>query len=415
MIKQITLIHSALKYILSGLIIAGCLSLNGQTQTGLFYYPLKQTKYPNARMVGLIENKQTLILCSRLSDEQYKVHNLLLQLVDLKTFKATEKNVLISDLSDISNFQSLSDTLFLISGNKYLNKLYEPFQSIISINGAVIKNYADNVVFSTHFNDAVSDGKQWNYQLLTKESKDDQYNISLRKVSLRDNTSDWVKKISSEQNEEGEKILYLADNSILILGRKYNDDKSDYVPILYKISAQGDIMWKKAIDVPGSFFTQSMSIGPDNTIIYMCGYTKNPTGISETRINKLTAAGEPISNSTLADFSGNGLLVLKNGQIFIYGSRFLVSEKQVVTKGKFVITDDNLVEKLSSSLDKTDKPDIDLKKMPTTSSDFLTAVELTDGRIVIGGRVYMPNPENPNLKQNNPLLLVVKPDGTYTK
>jgi hypothetical protein len=405
-----------IKYVLAVLCLIGSLTIYSQAQTGLFYYPLKDARYSNSRMIGLIELRQQVIACSRVSDENYKTHNLILHTIDLGNFNAVEKSVTVPNLADISSFQGISDSLFLVSGNKLNNKLYEPLQMVISGSGKIVKSYAENAVFSTHLKDAVSDiNKQWNYQLLTKESKGDQYNITVRKVALTDNSSDWVKKISSEQNEEGEKILMAHDKTILILGRKYNDDKSDYVPILYKINPQGDIIWKKAIDVPGSIYTQSIGLSIDNTIIYMCSYTKTQTGVSETRVIKLSATGEALNNGTLPDFSSNDVLVLKNGNLLFYGSRFLVNEKQVVTKGKFVLTDADLNEKANTTLDKTDKPDIDLKKGINTSSDFLTACELTDGRIAIGGKVYMPHADNATLKQNNPLLLIIKPDGSYTK
>ncbi len=383
-------------------------------QTGLFYYPLKNPKLPNARVAGIIEEKGNLYICSRTSDEQYKTHNLLMQTVGLNGNFISEQYTSIPNLWELVSCQLMNDTSFSIFGNLLVNKLHQPFQSNIGVSGKSLKSYNENVVFSTHIKDVAAD-KSWNFELLTKESKGNQYNISLRKASKTDNNTEWIKRISSEQNEEGDKVLCATDGNIIILGRKYNDDKTDYVPIIYKLNPQGDVVWKKAIDVPGSFYTQSIGLTQSNTIIYMCGYTKNPTGISETRTIKLDSSGEPIANYTMSDFSANGLLILNNGTILFYGSRFFINEKQVVTKGKFVITDMQLVEKANVALDKTDKPDSEFKKQISTSSDFLTATEMEDGRIAIGGRVFMPNPENNSIKQNNPLLLIVKADGSYQK
>lgn len=146
----------------------------------------------------------------------------------------------------------------------------------------------------------------------------------------------------------------------------------------------------------------------------MCGYTKTQTGIAETRVVKLNNNGEPLISQTFSDFSGNGIIKLTNNNYFVFGSQFIIDEKQVVTKGKFVIVDSSLELVTSKSLDKDDKPDSELKLKTATSSDFLAATQLTDGRIAVGGKVFMPCGTN-NTQQNNVLLLIVDIDGTYIK
>ncbi len=383
-------------------------------QTGVFYYEITNNQFTNTRLTNIVEQNKSIFLFSRCSDTKYKHHEILLQNITLTGLLKSSVVAQVPNLSQIIKVNALTDTTFVLFGNSMLNKMSEPFTATISSLGNVPVLLKETAVFSASINDVVMVNKQYSYQILTKDSKNERYNITLRKVELATNKIEWIKKISSENNEEGDKIVIDDDGNIYVLGRKYNDNITDYVPIIYKLGSNGTQIWKKAVEVPGNFFSQSLCKANNNMLIYMCGYTKTQTGIAETRVVKLNNNGEPLISQTFSDFSGNGIIKLTNNNYFVFGSQFIVDEKQVVTKGKFVIVDSSLELVTSKSLDKDDKPDSELKLKTATSSDFLAATQLTDGRIAVGGKVFMPSGTN-NTQQNNVLLLIVDIDGTYIK
>jgi hypothetical protein len=145
----------------------------------------------------------------------------------------------------------------------------------------------------------------------------------------------------------------------------------------------------------------------------MCGYTKLQTGMAETRLIKFSDEGKEMHHKTISDLSANGMLKLANNQLVLFGSKFYVDQKQVVTKGSFTLLGAGFNELFSKTLDQNDAPDTKLNLPVQTSSDFTTAIELHDGRIAFAGKVFMTLPQG--IKRNVPLLMIINADGTYHK
>jgi len=384
------------------------------SQTGIYYYPLSNSEFPNSRVSDMLQlSSNRLLLLNKCSDETYKYARILVQQVNLSGELQNSWNIDEENLYDLVKLEKISDQSCKIYGNTTLNESFAPFNIEISNDGKTGNKSLESSAFSTHLKDIKLLDNQQALMLFTKAGKNEKYNISLHKISLVDNKLIWLKKISSEMNEEADEISIGNIGEILILGKKYNEEVTDYVPVIYKLDSNGEQMWKRGIEVPGNFYSQSMCVTKTGEIIYACGYTKNPTGISETKIIKLSKDGDEVGNSTISDFSSNGTLLLANGTVLLYGSKFLVNDKQVVTKGRFAIITDDLNELVNDYLTPKDKPDADLNQKLTTSSDFLTAIQLTDGRIAIGGKVYMPMTTSPKDYRNNSLLLIMNNNGTF--
>ncbi len=390
-------------------------SINLGAQTGVTYFEPSDNTMPNGKIIGILENNdQSLTFISLISDPKYIMHEL-----DFYQIKPTaeilkNKALDVENLYDLTNLIKQVGTGYTIFGNTSLNNNYEPFQLNINNQGEINSFIQLPQVYSTVICDALSYDN--NFMLLySKTGKNDLYNISLHKVNAETGNVEWLKKISSENNEEADKILITKNGNFYILGKKYNDEVTEYVPIIYKLDKNGNKIWKKAIDVPTNFNKQSFLNFENEELIYICGYTKNPTGISETKVIKLSDTGDEISSNTISDFSANGIVPIGNDKFLLFGSKFIIDVQQVVTKGKFVIINSKLDELMSKSLDDKDKPDVMLQNNIKTSSDFLCARSLSNHRIAIGGRVYMPISSLNNEKFNVPLLLIVNSNGDYDR
>lgn len=379
-------------------------------QTGVQYFLNDNLEFPNSKIVDLIEtDNSNLVLLAELSDEKYKMHQVDLIKVNLNNKEISNNIIAVDNLYNLLFLKKEGNSM-KVFGNSSLNKAYKPLTLTLNKTCELESKTEEPVVFSTLISDII-EGINYRLVLYTKVGKAEKYNISLHKINLVSGKVEWLKKISSEQNEEADKVVIGPEGNLFILGKKYNDEVTEYVPIIYKLDANGEQVWKKAIDVPSNFNKQSITISNESHIIYICGYTKNPTGFSESRIIKFSEHGEEITNTEITDFSANGILKLANGNYLVYGSKFLVDQKQIITKGKYALVGKNLSLLKSKALNEKDKPDCDLNTGIKTSSDFLAAKELSSGKIALGGKVYMPINE---VKKNNvPLLLIINGDGNY--
>ena len=390
-------------------------ALTINAQTGISYFISNNSLLPNSKVINIKESDNgNLILVNLCSDVKYQNHSIEYLETSASGQVITQKVLDINNLFDIKSVEKNNSGELTIFGNTSLNKTFEPFQLSLNSSGKKTQNKQLQQIYSTLISDVISYNK--NFMILyTKIGKNNLYNISLHKVNSEKGNVEWFKKISSENNEEADKIVVTDKGEFYILGKKYNDDVTEFVPIIYKIDKNGNQLWKKGIDVPSNFNKQSFHILNNNQLIYVCGYTKNPTGFSETRVIILSNTGEEIKSNNIQDFSANGIIKIANGNYLIYGSKFIVDKQQVVTKGKFVIVNPMLENIAIKTLDKNDKPDALLKSKIKTSSDFLCAYNMAGNRIAIGGKVFMPVAGKPNNKFNIPLLMIVNSDGTYKK
>ena len=384
-------------------------------QTGIFYFLPTDATLTNSKVVGISQaNSENLMLLIFNSDPNYLSHSIQIFNKPLNNNAITKTDLTINNLHDLVSLEKKGKNEFALFGNTTLNKSFEPFQLNVSSTGEVLSNIQLPQVYSTLISDVIVHNESFMI-LYSRVGKNNLYNISLHKVNAETGNVEWLKVISSENNEEADKIVATLTGEFYVLGKKYNDEVTEFVPIIYKIDKNGKQLWKKAIDVPANFNTQSILNVNNEELLYVCGYTKNPTGFSETRVLKLSNTGDEIEGNSLKDFSANGIIEISDETFLIYGSKFIVNTQQIVTKGKFVIVNKKLVELVEKTLDENDKPDILLKNKTKTSSDFLCAKKLTDNKIALAGKVFVPASDNPENKINVPLLMIINKDGTYEK
>ncbi|MBE9468195.1 MAG: hypothetical protein IMY72_07735 [Bacteroidetes bacterium] len=393
------------------------ISQSAKSQTSVFYYDNLNKSYPNNQIVKLLESpNKDLYLLGKTSDSKYQINKPILMRVDKKGHFLSRKILASKYLNKLNGMVLLPSQDIKIFGSCKSNEKYYPYESIVTPDGRVKTKEAGFSVFSTWLNDVKTIDEEHVIVVETKKVKTGKFNISVYKVNTKSKEQEWFKKISSEDNEEANEILVMRDNKIIILGKKYTDDLSSYVPIIYKLTPDGRQIWKKGIDVPRNFYNQSICVNKKGVLYYICGYTKETTGLCETRLITLSSENKELNHKTFQNISANGILSFNKNTFMIYGSNVLVKNSHVVTKAKYIIFDDDFNVVSQKQLGKNDVPDSEFSKkkfyISPTNSDLLTAMKLSDGRIACAGKIFMPNMKNIKNapRRNNALLLLIDKD-----
>ena len=388
------------------LLSATLLTISALAQQGVFYYVNTNAELINSKTADAILNENGMVILNECSDAKYE--NPAVQLIELnKSFIKTSENIV-----KVNNLNSVS------SITKYSNGNYGVFANVgdspvkLNVSGSY-KELEQNPV-ADQKNESVVGRAVVGKQILvvsTKSETKGKYAIVLSSFSAETGEKEWSKAVSSETNESADAIVADNEGNVVVLGRKYNDNGTEYIPIFYKLDAKGGIVWKKSsVDMPSNFYSQNLAISKNNEIFYACGLTQR-SGL-QTKLYRLDANGNTKRSISIIEFTGNGVLSLSSGKILLYGSRFYTDVKQVVTKGAYVILDSDLNELSNKSLGVNDKPDSDFKYSTTSSSDLQTAVELESGSIVMVGKVTMPQAGGAE-KQNNTIVVVADAYGNY--
>ena len=388
------------------LLSATLLTMSALAQQGVYYYVNTNAELINSKTADVVLNENGMVILNECSDAKYE--NPAVQLIELnKSFIKTSENIVkINDLNSVSSIAKYSNGNYGI----FANAGDSPVR--LNVSGSykeLEQNPIDDQKNESVVGRAVV-GKQILVVSTQSESKG-KYAIVLSSFSVDTGEKEWSKAVSSETNESADAIAADNEGNVVVLGRKYNDNGTEYIPIFYKLDAKGGIVWKKSsVDMPSNFYSQNMAISKNNEIIYACGLTQR-SGL-QTKLYKLDANGNTKRSISIIEFTSNGVLSLSSGKILLYGSRFYTDVKQVVTKGAYVILDGDLNELSNKSLGVNDKPDSDFKYSTTSSSDLQTAVELESGSIVMVGKVTMPQAGGAE-KQNNTIVVVADAYGNY--
>lgn len=411
--------NKKLKILLSVIIIFLTINLT-KSQTGVFYFSNSSIDYHNTRVISLKEAKnKEIYLLGKSSNANYEKSVPYFARIDKKGNLLLQKNLEATSLYDIKEMAILPSQYIQIYGSEKKAGKFVPYIRTINSHGNLKTTDSDFSIYSTLINDlAVIDD---NHIIVTetKLGKEDKYNINIYQYNLKTNKQVWYKKISSEVNEEADQVLIDQNNNIIVLGKKYNEDMTVYVPIIYKLDSTGNIKWKKGITVPENFYTHGIAVNSKGKLFYTCNYSRESTGSCESRIISIASTSEELQYETLQDISANGIISLKDDLFFIYGSNILVTENRVITKAKYLVINENLEILKSHEMSDIDVPDKDFikgKGILPSSSDILTAIQLSDGRIACGGRIFMPENTNPEKiltspRQNNAYLLFIDSDG----
>lgn len=390
------------------LLSATLLTISALAQQGVFYYVNTNAELINSKTTDVVLNDNGMVILNECSNAKYEKPAV--QLIELnKSFIKTSENIVaVNDLHSVSTIAKYSNGNYGIFANTN--------DSPVKLNVSGSYKELGQAPLADQNDQTIVGNATVDKQILvvsTLSASKDKYAIVLSSFDAATGDKQWSKIVSSETNESADAIV--ADNagSVVVLGRKYNDNATEYIPILYKLDTKGGIVWKKSgVDMPSNFYSQSLAVSANGDIYYACGLTQR-SGMLQTKLIKLDANGNTKRNININEFTGNGVLSLSSGKILLYGSRFYTDSKQVVTKGAYVILDADLNELNNKSLGVNDKPDSDFNYNTTSSSDLQAALELESGSVVMVGKVTMPQAGSSSEKQNNTIVVVADAYGNY--
>ena len=390
------------------LLSATLLTISALAQQGVFYYVNTNAELINSKTTDVVLNDNGMVILNECSDAKYEKPAV--QLIELnKSFIKTSENIVaVNNLHSVSTIAKYSNGNYGIFANAN--------ESPVKLNVSGSYKELDQTPLADQKDQTIVGKVIVDKQILvvsTLSASKDKYAIVLSSFDAATGDKQWSKIVSSETNESADAIVGDNAGSVVVLGRKYNDNATEYIPILYKLDTKGGIVWKKSgVDMPSNFYSQSLAVSANGDIFYACGLTQR-SGMLQTKLIKLDANGNTKRNININEFTGNGVLSLSSGKILLYGSRFYTDSKQVVTKGAYVILDADLNELNNKSLGVNDKPDSDFNYNTTSSSDLQAALELESGSVVMVGKVTMPQAGSSSEKQNNTIVVVADAYGNY--
>jgi hypothetical protein len=410
-------------FVFSGVLLISVFVNNAAAQTGIFYYSNPSDNFINNRVVALTEApNQELYLLGKLSNASYEKSVPFFCRVDKRGNLLIDEAIEKNPIYDLNHLFILNNQRVKIFGSKRQGPIFAPWIATLGSKGNIEKQKSDYVVYSTILNDVSGFGQDHVVLAETRVDNKNIYNINLIKFNALNDATVWSKQLRSPNNEEASKVISLKDGNLLVLGKKYNYNLSDFAPVLYKVNSNGEAVWKVPITVPDNFYAQDIKEDSEGNLIYMCSYSKEYMGTNETRIIKLDNKGAKISYNVILDISGNGIVLKPDDQIILYGSNIKVINERPVTKGKYVLINKELKQVHAKEFGSNDKPDSEMpgdvaSNLPTVS-DLTTGIVLKDGRVALAGRIYMPaDPKNANPygtdRKNFALLVLLNSSGRH--
>jgi hypothetical protein len=213
------------------------------------------------------------------------------------------------------------------------------------------------------------------------------------------------------------------NKNFFITGIKVIDDS--ITPFVYAFDSLGNERWTNFPKIDKSFENLKISLDKHNNVLFSAAYRNNKLGTCWTRIWKYDNKGNLIAEAKIENIKSNGQFLLKNGNTLLYGTHFQVYDRRfIISKGNWVILDDSLKVVVADEMNAKDSPDADLTPLAMTakptSSEFHCGIQLSDGRIALGGRVTYPEfPEESKIlgcnHYNEACILIINDKGAFRK
>lgn len=376
---------------------------SASSQSKILYWTDTSTQFINHRIINMVEQNNFIYALSRSQDEGF---NEIRPSFSRVTTKGEKKNFTVyadAKVYEVKAIVPKPDGKIRIYGvaTDQSNK-FVPYLNDVSPEGKMDNtNYV--MVGVPHF---MGDARAVSatscvYVKSIRGSANQLFNSFVYRLDMANNDNiQWKCILSSTFNEESSRLWILPDTSVLVLVKRYTDASFiSYTSVLYKIDNSGKLIWSKEFEDYPDFSEHNISASATN-IYYVNSTGDERTGTSQSNVVKLNQAGEIEKVMALENINANGVLVLKSGKVLIYGGAYKPDGNQFVEKGKVVLMSANLDKEKEREMGMLDAPDAELPglamTMKPTSSDFLTAIQLKDGRVVLGGRDYMPLQTHPD-------------------
>jgi hypothetical protein len=394
-------------------------------QKGTFIWTDTTTNYVNHRIISLIQHKNELFALSKSQDINFQNPHPSFSRISLD---GKVQNFTV--YSNVGNLYELNAIVAQPDGNiRIYGTVNEGGKFVPYINSVTAKGdmpmTTTTMVNVPHY---VGDAKQVNqndvvWTKAIRGSQTGRYNAFAYRVNMaKGDAQVWRTPLTSELNEESAKLVVLPDTSVLLLCKRYVDETFlSFTSVIYKIDPKGALLWSKELTDYTDFTNQNLTADA-NFIYYTNSNGDEKSGLSQGNLLKLDQKGELVKRVAIENMNPTGALLLKSGKVLVYGGVYKPEGIQFIKRAKVLLFDDKGMQLKERTMEVWDKPDSDLPSMAIsmkpTSTDFLTAIQLTDGRVALAGRVYMPMQVHPNkimlsARANRNLLVIAGDDGLW--
>jgi hypothetical protein len=385
------------------------------SQKGIFYYP--DTSQTNTHIVDICERPLTgdIIILGMTRDIEFKNPKPFISIVD-KNAKVKVSKYLSDNIYNLANVLIVENG-FKIFGTRNAGGLSQ-FSCFFDNNGERISN--KSVVDMT--SGMVAKYKDLGNGIslrLSSRKKGDFFNIRVSRVNTMAELPLSNNPIVVSHHELVEDFIMLKDSSLLIAGKIFAADNS-YISILYHTKITGDTIQSIILNKTKNYEGQHVGVSSSGQAYYAYSMV-DEKNIVNTYISNISDKLELKNEKVINNFGIHKMIGLKNGNMLLAGYKTIEAGlNNTLRKARFVIINSKNEIVKTDELIQTDPPDTEMPSyeailMPS-ASEFSTAIQLTDGRIALAGRVYYPvnaTKSGANPRFNKPLLLLMSQDGLF--
>lgn len=394
-------------------------------QTGIFIYKDQIEERPNVHIIDIKEgaDKQLYIL-GEAKDKEFQNPYPWFARIDNKGKLIKSVYPHKDNTSGMLRLIIASNQRIMLYGNTNDNGKAKPFSILLNDDGGTNTLNVMAMSYPMIIGDVVPYSNKKSLIVQSNRNKETGvFNIGLIKADNDKYLPIPFKTLVSDKHELVSKVFLTKEKNILIAGYKIIDEDFNIKPFIYYLDSLGENLWSYYPEFSTDFENISIAQDKDGNILVASSYRDKKLGPCKTILLRINSKGEKTEEKIIDDIKSNGLLLLKNGNILMYGTHYQVyNDMMIISKANFFIFNSKLEKQVSDELGMLDNPDYNLPSLAVTaqptSSEFNTAIQLTDGRVVLAGRVYMPDKVKPDEillspRYNQPMILFMNEKGTF--
>ena len=380
------------------LVLVVLLSFELQAQDTIIYWPGSCEATVHSRIVDAHTVDNELYLLSRSSDFDFRNPKADLSKMDLLTFKRKSGCIEIDSLHELSGISISADELRIYASVQNDGRL-SPFVSSCDLNTLVEVSSKSTLVEKPDLTEVVTDFKKISLVGFSTLQRSGVFNARLEWLNKKkDYALTQEQVLRSPFNEELSAIDISSKGEIAILCKRFkNPDYSEYSSALYLLDKKGNLKWSVELSDKMSFSTHCMGFNSKGQIVYAAGKNQKEIALGYTIVSVLGEDGKVLQSAKIKDFIARGFL-LHGQSLLAYGSSTKWISPFIIQKAKFLVIDEDLQQGNARMLDHTNRPDNEMPaelrlKLPS-SSEYLGAQSLDDGRILLFGRLFFNTADN---------------------
>jgi hypothetical protein len=393
-------------------------SFTGYGQTGIRIWGDTTHQLINHRVVDMLEADNIIFMMSKSMDENYEYPHISLSASDLQgNIQYNHTLFEQTAIYELGSVLQCPDGDIMLFGTGIIDEKLIPYSNIVNIQGETKFNTAC-LTFTSHYLGKIIpyDTSYYIYSYAVQSTASGIYNIRAEKIAYQGNHTGWKVSIDSEKNDECNGACMSRKGAVLLLAKRYTDNSfREYYPVLFYIDSLGALLWEKEFNDHPNCKSQAVCFTEENDILLSVSYANKYSASCSSEVFKINEKGDILHTITISEMLINGIISQNKESILFFGSNYILSMNTVVAKAKAMSINGELNSKYMYQMSLVDEPDCSLPGLGisvfASSSEYLCAITLNDGRVALAGRVYMPlitsSPEIIVSKRVNKNLLVI--------